>query len=134
MLIGLDTEPAQVEPAARMGLRLAVSYITNIQTDATGHRFTHIRRKGLGRRWDAGTLHTSMTPEAFIAKWSETTTKERAAAQEHFIDLCRVLGEKTPHEADPTGEWYAFEKGVEKTGAGRGWAGRLEAGAFRLGV
>ena len=63
-----------------------------------------------------------MTPEAFIAKWSESTTKERAASQEHFIDLCRVLEEKTPNEADPTGEWYAFEKGVEKTGAGRGWA------------
>ena len=71
-----------------------------------------------------------MTPEAFIAKWTETTTKERAAAQEHFIDLCRVLGEKTPHEADPTGEWYAFEKGVEKTGAGRGWADVWKRGHF----
>ena len=50
-----------------------------------------------------------MTPEAFIAKWSETTTKERAAAQEHFIDLCRVLDEKTPHEADPAGEELPLE-------------------------
>ena len=71
-----------------------------------------------------------MTPEAFVAKWSESTTKERAASQEHFIDLCRVLGEKTPHEADPTGEWYAFEKGVEKTGAGRGWADVWRKGCF----
>ena len=71
-----------------------------------------------------------MTPEAFIAKWSMTTTKERAAAQEHFIDLCRVLGEKTPNDADPTGEWYAFEKGVEKTGAGRGWADVWKRGHF----
>jgi hypothetical protein len=71
-----------------------------------------------------------MTPETFIAKWSETTTKERAAAQEHFIDLCRVLGEKTPNEADPTGEWYAFEKGVEKTGARRGWADVWKRGHF----
>ena len=71
-----------------------------------------------------------MTPEAFIAKWSETTTKERAAAQEHFIDLCRLLDEKTPHEADPAGEWYAFEKGVEKTGAGRGWADVWKRGHF----
>lgn len=71
-----------------------------------------------------------MTPEAFVAKWTESTTKERAASQEHFIDLCRVLGEKTPHEADPNGEWYAFEKGVEKTGAGRGWADVWKRGHF----
>ena len=71
-----------------------------------------------------------MTPEAFIAKWSKTTTKEHAAAQEHFIDLCHVLGEKTPNDADPTGEWYAFEKGVEKTGAGRGWADVWKRGYF----
>ena len=71
-----------------------------------------------------------MTPEVFIAKWTKSTTKERAAAQEHFIDLCKVLDEKTPNEADPTGEWYAFEKGVEKTGAGRGWADVWKRGHF----
>jgi len=71
-----------------------------------------------------------MTPEAFISKWSESTTKERAAAQEHFIDLCSVLGEQTPNQADPHGEWYAFEKGVEKTGAGRGWADVWKRGCF----
>ena len=71
-----------------------------------------------------------MTPEAFVSKWSQTTTKERAAAHEHFIDLCGVLGEKTPHEADPTGDWYAFEKGVQKTGAGKGWADVWKRGCF----
>lgn len=63
-----------------------------------------------------------MTPAEFIAKWSEVTTLERATVQSHFNDFCLLLDEKTPHEADPTGEWYAFEKGIEKTGAGRGWA------------
>jgi hypothetical protein len=39
-----------------------------------------------------------------------TDRTERQAAQEHFIDLCRVLGEPTPNEAiDPDG--YTFEKG-----------------------
>lgn len=71
-----------------------------------------------------------MTPEAFVSKWKESTTLERAAAQEHFIDLCRLLGEKTPHEADPAGEWYAFEKGVQKTGAGKGWADVWRRGCF----
>ena len=41
-----------------------------------------------------------MTPEAFIAKWRDVQTKERAAAQEHFIDLCRLLDEPTPNQAD----------------------------------
>lgn len=71
-----------------------------------------------------------MTPEGFVSKWSQTTTKEKASSQEHFLDLCRMIGEKTPNEADPTGEWYAFEKGVEKTGAGRGWADVWKRGHF----
>lgn len=63
-----------------------------------------------------------MTPDAFIAKWSANTRSERAAAQEHFIDLCRLLGEPTPNEADPDGEQYAFEKGAVKSSGGDGWA------------
>ena len=42
-----------------------------------------------------------MTPEVFITKWRAVELKERSAAQEHFIDLCRLLGEPTPAEADP---------------------------------
>lgn len=62
-----------------------------------------------------------MTPADFIAKWQANTRTERAACQEHFIDLCRLLDEPTPN-ADPTGEDYAFEKGATRfTGAG-GWA------------
>jgi hypothetical protein len=71
-----------------------------------------------------------VTPEAFIAKWSEATTKERAAAQEHFIDLCRLLGQPTPNEVDPIGEWFAFERGVTKTGGERGWADVWKRGCF----
>jgi len=41
-----------------------------------------------------------MTPQQFIDKWSRADRTERQAAQEHFIDLCRVLGEPTPNEAD----------------------------------
>jgi hypothetical protein len=55
-----------------------------------------------------------MTPAEFVAKWQGSTRAERAAAQEHFIDLCRMLGQPTPNDADPTGEWYAFEKGAGK--------------------
>jgi hypothetical protein len=50
--------------------------------------------------WPAGegrhrsvTTQPSLTPAAFAAKWHGVTTTEKAAAQEHFIDLCRMLGE-----------------------------------------
>ena len=63
-----------------------------------------------------------MTPGAFIAKWRAAELKERSAAQEHFIDLCRLLGEPTPAEADPTGERYCFERGARKDSSGDSWA------------
>ena len=63
-----------------------------------------------------------MTPGAFIAKWRASELKESSAAQEHFIDLCRLLGEPTPAEADPTGEHYCFERGARKDTGGDGWA------------
>jgi len=63
-----------------------------------------------------------MTPSEFAAKWRKSTRTERAASQEHFIDLCRMLGVKTPNEADPHGEWYAFEKSAEKFGGDDGFA------------
>jgi len=62
-----------------------------------------------------------MTPAEFIDKWSRADRTERQAAQEHFIDLCRVLDEPTPNEAaDPDG--YSFEKGVSKIDGTGGFA------------
>ena len=63
-----------------------------------------------------------MTPGEFIAKWRASELKERSASQEHFIDLCRLLGEPTPADADPTGERYCFERGARKDTGGDGWA------------
>lgn len=63
-----------------------------------------------------------MTPQQFAKKWKASTLKERSGAHEHFIDICRLLGEQTPAEADPTGAWYCFERGAKKTGGGDGWA------------
>ena len=58
----------------------------------------------------------------FIAFWRDSTLKERSGAQGHFIALCGLLGIKSPTEADPHGDWFAFEKGAKKTGGGDGWA------------
>jgi hypothetical protein len=71
-----------------------------------------------------------MTPHEFITKWQNSKLKERAAAQEHFIDLCRVLGEKTPAEVDASGLEYAFEVGATKTTGGRGFADVFKRGHF----
>lgn len=71
-----------------------------------------------------------MTADRFIAKWRAAELKERSAAQEHFIDLCRLLDEPTPAEADPSGTFYAFERGASKTTGGDGWADVWKRGHF----
>jgi hypothetical protein len=73
-----------------------------------------------------------MTPSEFAAKWRGVTTGERASAQSHFGDLCRMLGEPTPTDADPTGAWYAFEKGAEKFDGRDGFADVWKRGFFAL--
>ena len=71
-----------------------------------------------------------MTPAQFIKKWSDSHLRERQGSQEHFIDLCRLLGEPTPAEADPHGDHYCFERGASKTGGGDGWADVWRKGCF----
>ena len=70
-----------------------------------------------------------MTPDSFIRKWKANVRAERAASQEHFIDLCHLLGEPTPNE-DPDGSAYAFEKGATKATGGDGWADVWRRGRF----
>lgn len=63
-----------------------------------------------------------MNIQDFQAKWRDARLKERSGAQEHFIDLCRALGQLTPADEDTTGERYTFERGITKTGGGKGFA------------
>jgi hypothetical protein len=56
-----------------------------------------------------------MTAAEFKQKWARYRGKESAAYQEHFNDLCRLLGQPTPVEADPSGdEFFCFQKRVIK--------------------
>jgi len=71
-----------------------------------------------------------MTPQDFIRKWKDHALTERAAAQEHFIDLCRLVDHPTPAEEDPKGERFAFEKGAAIAGGGDGWADVWKRGFF----
>ncbi len=63
-----------------------------------------------------------MTPHEFLNKWRLVELKERSASQSHFNDLCALLGVLDPISADPTGDWFTFEKGASKTSGGEGWA------------
>ena len=71
-----------------------------------------------------------MTPEAFIAKWEQVTTTERAASHTHFLDLCELLGVDKPLDVDRTGEFYAFERRVSKVFGGDGFADVWKRGHF----
>jgi hypothetical protein len=71
-----------------------------------------------------------MTPQQFIAKWQASNLKEKSACQSHFIDLCHLLGQPTPTEADPAGTSFTFEKGVEKESGGQGFADVWKKGCF----
>ena len=71
-----------------------------------------------------------MTPQEFVAKWRASHLTENAASQEHFIDLCRMLGHETPAQADCEGTWFTFEKGAQKSTGGQGWADVWKKGFF----
>ena len=72
----------------------------------------------------------TLSPQEFVAKWRHATLKERSAAQSHFNDLCALLGQPTPAEADPAGRWFTFEAGAGKTTGGQGWADVWKRGYF----
>ena len=56
-----------------------------------------------------------MTWAEFKKKWARYSGKESSAYQDHFSDLCRLLGQQPPTEADPTGsESFCFQKRVVK--------------------
>jgi type II restriction/modification system DNA methylase subunit YeeA len=75
-------------------------------------------------------IQPTVSPQEFVDKWRKADLKERSAAQEHFIDLCRMLGHPTPAEADPQGRSFTFEAGATKQRGGQGWADVWKKGYF----
>lgn len=73
---------------------------------------------------------THLTAQDFVAKWRRVEIKERSAYQEHFIDLCHLIGHPTPAEDDPTGASFTFEAGADKQSGGHGWADVWKKGYF----
>ncbi len=61
-----------------------------------------------------------MDAAEFARKWKGSAGRENASAQEHFADLCRLVGELTPNEADPSQTFYTFEKETQRSSGPRG--------------
>jgi hypothetical protein len=55
---------------------------------------------GLGSLFLNNAVVRRMTPQEFIRKWQASTLSERSACHEHFLDLCKLLGQPTPAESD----------------------------------
>ena len=73
-----------------------------------------------------------MTPQEFVAKWRGSTSTERQAYQQHFIDLCRLVQHPTPAELDPDNKFFTFEAGATKQSGGQGWADVWYKGHFAI--
>jgi hypothetical protein len=57
---------------------------------------------------------TALTPHEFTQRWSASTLSERASYQQHFLDLCEMLGVPKPSQLDGAAELYTFEKGQKR--------------------
>ena len=73
---------------------------------------------------------TALSVPEFVSRWQRSNLTESAGSQSHFIDLCNVLGQPLPAEADQEGNTYTFEKGVSKTSGGDGFADVWMRGFF----
>jgi hypothetical protein len=72
----------------------------------------------------------TFTPQDFVSKWKRVTAREKQTYQEHFIDLCHLVGHQTPNDYDPTGTRFGFEIGAARTSGGQGWADVAKLGYF----
>lgn len=75
-------------------------------------------------------MPANITPQDFVSKWKLADARERQSVQEHFIDLCALVGHETPMQYDPTGTRFAFEMGAARSSGGQGWADVAKLGYF----
>ena len=71
-----------------------------------------------------------MNPIDFVNKWRHTTLRERQACQQHFLDVCDLIGHAKPAELDPYGTFFCFEAGATKWGGEDGFADVWYKGHF----
>ena len=74
-----------------------------------------------------------MTPHEFVNKWREiTTSTERQVYQQHFLDLCELVGHQKTADLDPDNNFFTFEAGATKQSGGNGWADVWYRGHFAI--
>ena len=56
------------------------------------------------------------TAGEFVGRWKERDLTERAGAQAHFIDLCRLLAVPAPTDNRITDSDYGFEARTDNAG------------------
>ena len=68
----------------------------------------------------------------FVNRWkiAAASGSERANYQQHFLDLCDLLGQPKPVHEDPAHQSYTFERHVQKAGGGKGFADVWKRGFF----
>src|SRR6266540_800272 len=71
-----------------------------------------------------------LTPQDFVSKWKRSTGREKQIYQQHFLDLCELVGHLPPAAFDPTATRFGFEMGATKTSGGQGWADVAKLGYF----
>jgi hypothetical protein len=98
----------------------SIGYLADRESCQIGNK---ILPKQLVFLYNPGTGNTMpLSPQDFVSKWKRASARERQSVQEHFIDLCMMIGHETPMQQDPSGTRFAFEMGAAKTRGGTGWA------------
>ncbi|HUK74058.1 MAG TPA: type IIL restriction-modification enzyme MmeI [Candidatus Bathyarchaeia archaeon] len=72
----------------------------------------------------------SLSLPEFVTLWKASELSERSGAQQHFCDLCDVLGQPHPAAVDQSGESFTFEKRVSTLKGGKGFADVWKRGYF----
>ena len=62
---------------------------------------------------------SALTPQQFVANWSNTQLKESASYITHFDDLCELVNHAKPAHGDKTGETFTYQKGALKSDGGQ---------------
>ncbi|MBN8637410.1 MAG: class I SAM-dependent DNA methyltransferase, partial [Anaerolineae bacterium] len=63
----------------------------------------------------------TLTPDDFVKRWQHADATERQSYQEHFRDVCRLVGAVSPGEQQQFDD-YTFEYGLKKTDGRQGYA------------
>jgi hypothetical protein len=76
----------------------------------------------------------TMTYQDFVDRWANSELGERQTYQQHFSDVCRLVGHTTPDGSgvDDKGNAFLFERSLKKDSGGQGFADVSYGGHFAI--